>query len=324
MTDETYAEIGEKLEEMYERLPKEFMGYKRTESPWSAGSPLGEKRRGVMTISGFYTRLVGAATYEGIDWQSVEDHGLAAAVNGEVYRDDEGIFSEFREKLKRGYPERIQFLKLAEDAAKFAQTGEYNYSRMLKRGDRMTADRMLSQCLEHAMKLAHHMNGLYPPHDKWLYKSCEHMVYGCAGNGAVGSGHSEAAGNAASAGDSAVAESAAGAGDSGAVGNAMAGDHDDTLLRLLGALHGCLKLPDAEALAAGAQAAEQLGEYFARELYARSFISDVDSYLDMHTEELLMKASVAEDSDEGLVDRIVKLEFEAFDKVRGRQGLLPE
>ena len=45
---------------------------------------------------------------------------MAAAVNGEVYRDDEGVFSAFREKLLQGYPEEIRYLKLAEAAAGFA------------------------------------------------------------------------------------------------------------------------------------------------------------------------------------------------------------
>lgn len=287
VTDETYAEIGEQLQELYEKLPTEFMGYKRTLSPQGA------KRRGVMTIGGFYKRLLGAASYEEIDWQTVEDFCLAAAVNGAVFADEEGIFSAFREKLQKGYPERIQYLKLAEDAAKFAQTAEYNYGRMLRRGDRLTADSMLCKGIRHAMRLLHHMNNLYPPHDKWLSLSCRHIVYGRTENGSVTVG-------------------------TGTIGSD--GCVDDTFLQLLGALHGCLKLPDREALAKGETLAGQLGEYLARELYARSLISDVDGYLDMHTEELLMKASVAGDTNEELVDRIVKLEFEAFDKVKNEGG----
>ncbi|MBR1771504.1 MAG: DUF4125 family protein [Lachnospiraceae bacterium] len=285
--EETYAEIGEQLQALYEKLPTEFMGYKRTISPQGA------KRRGVMTIPGFYRRLLGAASYEEIDWQTVEDFCLAAAVNGEVFADGEGIFSAFREKLQKGYPERMQYLKLAEDAAKFAQTAEYNYGRMLRRGDRLTADSMLCEGMRHAMRMLHHMNNLYPPHDKWLYQSCRHIIYGRTENGSATVG-------------------------TGTIGSD--GCVDDTFLQLVGALHDCLKLPDREALAKGEALAGQLGEYLAREIYARSLISDVDGYLDMHTEELLMKASVSGDTNEELVDRIVKLEFEAFDKVKNEGG----
>ncbi|MBR1701763.1 MAG: DUF4125 family protein [Lachnospiraceae bacterium] len=271
VTEETYGEIGEQLEEMYAGLPAEFEGYKRTVSAQ------GEGRLGVQTISAFYRRLLGAADHESINWQTVEDYGLAAAVNGEVFADGEGIFTAFREKLKAGYPERIQYLKIAEDAAKFAQTGEYNYKRMLERGDRLTADRMLSEALGHAMRLMHHMRNVYPPHDKWLYRSCMEL---------------EKAENM----------------------------QQTEIIGLLRAVHACLKEDDGTALAYGAERMEQLGEALARALYARSIISDIDSYLDMHTEELLMKASVAGDTDEQLVDRIVKLEFEAFDKVKNEGG----
>ncbi|MBQ8116770.1 MAG: DUF4125 family protein [Lachnospiraceae bacterium] len=279
VTKETYAEIGEKLKEMYAGLPAEFLGYKRTVSPQ------GEGRLGVQTIAGFYQRLVGAADPESINWQTVEDHGLAAATNGEVFVDGEGVFTAFREKLKAGYPERILYLKVAEDAAKFAQTGEYNYRRMLERGDRLTADRMLSEAMGHAMRLRHHMVNSYPPHDKWLYRSCLELERRDMSD------------------------------------SSMTGACDEGFFcGLLQKIHMCLKEDDRTALSLGMQGMEQLGAYLARELYARNIISDIDSYLDAHTEELLMKASVADDTDEQLVDRIVKLEFEAFDKVKNEGG----
>ena len=48
-----------------------------------------------MKISDFYRRLLQADCYEEIDWRNLSDASLAAAVNGEVYRDDEGVFSAF-------------------------------------------------------------------------------------------------------------------------------------------------------------------------------------------------------------------------------------
>lgn len=105
VTDETYEEIGEALQKAYEGLPEEFGGYKR------AAHVNGRGRRGVIKISEFYKALVGAQSYEEIHWRSVSDAGLAAAVNGEVFRDDEGVFTAFREKLKKGYPEDVRYLK---------------------------------------------------------------------------------------------------------------------------------------------------------------------------------------------------------------------
>jgi len=65
---------------------------------------------------------------------------------------------------------------------------------------------------------------------------------------------------------------------------------------------------------------EQVALLLAKEMYEKNYISDVDSYLDAHTEELLKKAAWTAFSDEELVEMIAKLEFEAFDKVQNVGG----
>lgn len=49
-------------------------------------------------------------------------------------------------------------------------------------------------------------------------------------------------------------------------------------------------------------------------------ISDIEPYLDAHSEELVYKASLALKSNQELVEDIAKLEFEAFDKVHNEGG----
>lgn len=281
VTDETYEKIGERLKEEYDKLPTEFMGYHRTKSAQGYG------RRGVMTISGFYKRILNCERYEDIDWRMVDDYALATALNGEVFRDDEGIFSEFRNKLLQGYPESIRFLKLAEDAAKVSQNGQYNYFRMIKRNDRLTADILLAECIKNAMKLQHHICNVYPPHDKWLHRSLMGLPGGME------------------------------------------------LDRILSELHHCMNGMDSnmnndvntDTSAAAAtvenrvkELTEQLGSFFAAEMYENCDISDIDSYLDMHTEELLEKSLYSKMSDMELVDQIARTEFEAFDKVKNEGG----
>ena len=169
LSDEAYAEIGEELQKEYEKLPIEFGGYKRVTTA------MGQGRRGVLRISDFYKKYIGTDCYEEIDFSKVEDYALAVCTNGEVFRDDEGIFSSTRERLKTGYPEHIRLLKIAQDVAGFSQCGQYNYLRMLKREDKLTAGIMLSDFLKHAMKLYHHILNVYPPHDKWLYESIKNL-----------------------------------------------------------------------------------------------------------------------------------------------------
>lgn len=260
VTDETYGEIGKELEEAYARLPEEFRGYQR------APRVSGAKRRGVMRIAEFYQNLTGASEYEKIDWRSVPDASLAAAVNGEIFRDDEGIFTAFREKLKAGYPEEIRYLKLAESAARYAQTAQYNAPRMRGRGDRLTSEMMVWDGIKEAMKLQHYIEGKYPPHDKWLHRSLRETK-----EGREVAAYAEA-----------IARDAGGEGVSAGI--------------------------------------EELGAYFAMEMYGRDLISDTDSYLDAHSEELVYKASLAAKSREELAAEIAGLEFEAFDKVQNEGG----
>lgn len=257
VTDETYDAVGRALTEEYEKLPREYRGFERKETVHGRG------RRGVLTISSFYKSLLQAECYEKIDWRNVSDAALAAAVNGEVFRDEEGIFTEFRKKLLLGYPEQIRYLKIAESAARFAQTAQYNYGRMKKRGDGVAARIMLADGMREAMKLQHYIEGKYPPHDKWLRLSASRLE----GGG-----------------------------------------------ELVGLVVQICQAEDPQPLI------DQLGALLARELYGHHFISDTDSYLDAHAQELLFKAGACEMSSDKLVEEIAKLEFEAFDKVQNVGG----
>ncbi|MCR4739200.1 MAG: DUF4125 family protein [Lachnospiraceae bacterium] len=172
VTEETFKEIGEQLKEAYEALPAEIDGITRSRTV------NGRARRGVCTIKEFYTRLLGTDRYEDIDWRNVSDTALSASVNGEVFRDDEGIFSEMREKLKQGYPERILYAKLAESCARFAQYGQYNYPRFLERKDSFSAHLMRSDALKEAMKLKYLSLNVYMPHDKWLFRGLDDLPGG--------------------------------------------------------------------------------------------------------------------------------------------------
>lgn len=174
VSDEVYAEIGEQLQAAYEELPRTFLGYTYQASRQGAG------RRGVQTIRNFYGRLLGIEHMEGIykametenpgliPFRQMEDSALAAAVNGGVFRDDEGIFTQIRTLLTEHYPERLRYLRIAEAAARFCQYGQYNSGRMLRRGDGLSSRIMLGRAAQEALKLAYYMERRFPPHDKWL------------------------------------------------------------------------------------------------------------------------------------------------------------
>lgn len=104
--------------------------------------------------------------------------------------------------------------------------------------------------------------------------------------------------------------------------------HDKWLLKGLKALEceeatfmkGILALIMSGNKAAVADAMEKLGTVLAMAMYKQNLNSDVDPYLDHHTEELMMKSMYACESDEELILRIAKAEFAAFDKVKNEGG----
>ena len=60
----------------------------------------------------------------------------------------------------------------------FTRNALYNYPRMWKRGDRLTAKLLLFEGIKEAMKLAFYRENKYPPHDKWLYKGIGQLAGG--------------------------------------------------------------------------------------------------------------------------------------------------
>lgn len=85
-------------------------------------------------------------------------------------------------------------------------------------------------------------------------------------------------------------------------------------------LHGSFRQWDEEAAKTVEFILSNLCGNISKMLYDEGVISDVDDYLDHHVEELLMKASYAKLSDQKLVEKIAKVEFEAFDQVKNEGG----
>lgn len=169
VSDEVYGQIGERLQAAYDRLPKQFMGYERKEMPQARG------RCGVCTYRQYLTRLLGIDHVPESDqeWLYVDEEALCAAVSGEVFTDPAGEFTRIRQALSAYYPESVRRLKIAQQVTLFSQNGQYNYERMIKRGDRATANLLLANAAENAMRLVYLLGRRYAPHTKWLLRGME-------------------------------------------------------------------------------------------------------------------------------------------------------
>lgn len=277
VTEETYAAIGEELEAAYEELPEEFQGFKRVRGMQKRG------RRGVFTIPGFFEKMVGAADYLSVNWRKTADYALASVANGEIFRDDEGIFTAKKEEFLQGYPEEILYLKMADAAAKCSQAGQYNYMRVLRRRDRVTASVMLADCMREAMKLQHYIENRFPPHDKWLYRSLQESEKG----------------------------------------RELARLLDSLACRIVdSASWGQSGSPvEHDGISDGIPSSiEEIAAFLVSQLYQAGYISDSENYLDAHSEELSRKSAFAACSVERLAEWIAEVEFAAFDKVRNVGG----
>ena len=166
-----YKKIGRKLQKEYDALPKNFMGYERL------GTENAGKRTGVFQIGKFYKNLTGIKgvpeTEE--EWLYTEDSAFAHAVNGEVFYDGLGVFSAIRDEIKKYYPESVWRRKIARCASLMSQSGQYNYPRMLKRGDMVTASVYLSDFMKYSMQMLYLLNKQFAPYQKWLYRGLDRL-----------------------------------------------------------------------------------------------------------------------------------------------------
>ncbi len=155
------------LERAYSKLPKEYMGLKR-----SILSPVGSNRHGVIRMSEFYTQKVGSANGDLTvsQWLTTPEFYLAEATNGEVFRDDCGAFTLIRNKLLN-MPEDIRLKKLAGNLLLMAQSGQYNFKRCLDHAEPAAAQLAVNEFVNSAMKTVFLLNKKYMPYYKWSFRA---------------------------------------------------------------------------------------------------------------------------------------------------------
>jgi len=167
ITEEDERKFGFKLERAYAALPKEFMGLKR-----QILSPADGNRHGVIVIEDFYKRFLGATNAPDSDerWFYTPSASLAAACNGKVFTDPLGAFSEVRNVLLKGYPEDIRKKKIAAHVVMMAQAGQYNYGRLIDRGETGAAQLAVFEFVKNAISTVYLLNNKFEPFYKWAYR----------------------------------------------------------------------------------------------------------------------------------------------------------
>lgn len=166
--DETDLKYGVALQRAY----RELAGARGSRT--SAGA---EKCRGVIRISDFFRRYTGTpgAPESWEQWLYLPSHALAESINGQVWRDDSGVFSAIREEIRCGMPEDVRKKKLAASTVMMAQSGQYNYSRCIRHGEDGAAMMAMSEFVSAACRTVYLLNRSHMPYYKWMFRGMEEL-----------------------------------------------------------------------------------------------------------------------------------------------------
>ena len=167
LPEEVYNKYGKKVQEAYDAMPREFMGF-----PGRVEQESGSGRVGVLCIEDFYYGLLGIdhVPVSNEEWMMLKDENLASATNGEVFEDRLGLFTTIREGFLSYYPEDVRIKKITARMARAARAGQYNYARAMRRGERVAAEIALHTFMKEIMELVYLLNRRYAPFDKWIHR----------------------------------------------------------------------------------------------------------------------------------------------------------
>jgi hypothetical protein len=166
-----YEKVGLDLQQNYDALPARYKGTERNISTWGRG------RMGVHDIGGFYRSFIGLprAPEKAMEWLVVPEYNLATSVNGKVFVDPSGEFSDIRAKILAYYPEDVRKKKLAARCMSAAQSGQYNYQRCLQREDVYGAWCALTTFCEDLLAFVFLFNRKFMPYFKWHCRAAAEM-----------------------------------------------------------------------------------------------------------------------------------------------------
>ena len=155
------------LKRAYDRLPGEYMGFKKQKM-----DPVGGSRHGVIRMDDFFRARCGSPIGEPdvFQWLTIPEYLLGEAVNGRIFFDKSGRITKIRESLKQ-YPDDIRLKKIAGYLLLMAQSGQYNYGRIVKRGDTAAAQMAIHEFVNAVLHIGFLIDHRYMPYYKWSFRA---------------------------------------------------------------------------------------------------------------------------------------------------------
>lgn len=168
---ESEREYGFKLQRACDKL------FKEVNSNSGKESKLGYSELGVVCIEDFFRRHTGlpGAPRTWQEWLYTPEYAFAEAVNGEVFMDNEGTFSRIRSVILYDMPEDVRLKKIAARLISMAQSGQYNFERCLRHGEKGAAAMALFEFVKSAVSLIFLLNFRFAPYYKWQFRALKEL-----------------------------------------------------------------------------------------------------------------------------------------------------
>ncbi|MBO4775382.1 MAG: DUF4037 domain-containing protein [Lachnospiraceae bacterium] len=159
------------LERAYAKLPSEFKGFSRQKI-----SPAGGARHGVIRLDEFLTGKIGnpEGRLSVHEWLKIPTQYLLEVTKGELFYDGDGRFTKIREELSL-MPRDVRLKRLAGHLLLMSQSGQYNYMRMVKRGDMAAAGMCVYEYVKNAVAAIYLLNNEYMPYYKWQMRGLKEL-----------------------------------------------------------------------------------------------------------------------------------------------------
>ncbi len=159
------------LERAYAKLPSEFKGFTRQKI-----NPAGGARHGVIRLEDFLTEKIGnpegkLSVYE---WLKIPTQYLLEVTRGELFFDGDKKFTKIREELSI-MPRDIRLKRLAGHLLMMSQSGQYNFTRMCKRGEWAAAGICVYEYAKNAIASIYLLNNEYMPYYKWQLRGLKEL-----------------------------------------------------------------------------------------------------------------------------------------------------
>jgi hypothetical protein len=110
-----------------------------------------------------------------VEWLSVPEEDVIHVINGEVWHDPLGEFTQVRAVLNGYYPEPVRLRRIAHWCRYFSGMGTYALRRAILRNNEYYCNITFSRALRLGVQLAFLLEKTYCPYDKWTLAYFERL-----------------------------------------------------------------------------------------------------------------------------------------------------